>query len=169
MTKLLTEEWRTIYEFPNYEISSRGNIFNIPRRQYMRTSCTRYGHTKITLTDYDGARYTRSVPLLVANAFVPQPNFMCDYLMTLDGDLSNVESSNLAWRPRGFAFKYTRQLKLPQPQHFVNLPVRNVVTGVVYDSIIEAGVAEGLLFENIWRSTYTGFEVFPHGSVFEVC
>jgi hypothetical protein len=162
------ERWRTILEFPKYEISNKGDIYNTRNNHMMRSSRTRIGHTKITLTDYDGLRYTRSVPLLVAQAFVAPPNLLSDYLMILDGDLSNVNSTNLAWRPRWFSWKYTRQLKLPQPNHYSNLPVHNVVTGSRYNSIIEAGVSEGLLFEDIWRSTYTGKETYPHGSIFEI-
>lgn len=162
------ERWRTILEFPQYEVSNRGDIYNTRRRLMMRTSRTNFGHSKITLTDYDGSRHTRSVALLVASAFVGPPNYMSDHLIVLDGDFRNVNANNLAWRPRWFAWKYTHQLKLPQPNHYTNLPVRNVKTGVVYDSIIEAGMAEGLLFDDIWRSTYRGNEIYPHGSIFEI-
>src|SRR5688500_4813032 len=99
--------WATIKEFPIYEISDSGEIYNTRTRQYMRTSKTTFGHTKITLTDFDGSRHTRSVALLVAEVFVRPPNFMCDTLIVLDGDFSNLRASNLAWRPDGFAWKYT--------------------------------------------------------------
>lgn len=167
-SKMSEERWRTILEFPKYEISNRGNIYNTWKRSLMRTSRSNFGHTKITLTDYDGTRHTRSVALMVAQAFVAPPNFMCDYLMLLDGDLSNVDADNLVWRPRWFSWKYTRQLKIPQPMHYRNLPVRNIITGRIYDSIIEAGMTEGLLFDHIWQSTYRGSEIYPHGSIFEV-
>ena len=162
------ERWRTILEFPTYEISDRGNIYNNRNRQFMRTSRNNFGHGKITLTDYDGSRHTRSVGILVGEAFVLAPNYMCDHLIMLDGDLTNINASNLAWRPRGFAWNYTHQLKTLQPVHYHNLPVLNVVTGREYNSIIEAGMTEGLLFDDIWRSTYRGSEVFPNGSVFEI-
>lgn len=162
------ERWRTILEFPRYEISDRGNVYNTRFRKLMRTSRSNYGYGKITLTDYDGSRHTRSLGILVGEAFVPAPNYMCNYLIMLDGDLNNVYADNLAWRPRGFAWKYTHQLKVPQPNHYHNLPVCNVVTGREYNSIIEAGITEGLLFDDIWRSTYSGIEIFPNGSIFEV-
>lgn len=162
------ERWRTILEFPKYEISNRGNIYNTKSRITMRTSRSNYGHTKITLTDYDGQRYTRSVALLVAQAFVAPPNYLADHLILLDGNFGNVNANNLAWRSRAIAYCYTRQMKLPQPNHYYNLSVRNVVTGNEYNSIIEAGVSEGLLFKDIWRSTYSGNEIYPHGSIFEI-
>lgn len=164
----MSEEWRTVVEFPGYQISDMGNVYNLRTRRLMRTSYTPFGHTKITLTDYFGERHTRSVALLVAQAFVPVPNYMCDYLMVLDGDLSNIEATNLAWRPRWFAWKYTRQLKLPQPNHYKNLPVCNLLTGEEFESIIEAGMTRGELFNDIWESTYRGNEIYPDGSVYEI-
>lgn len=162
------ERWRTILEFPKYEISDRGNIFNTKNRRPMRISRTNFGHTKITLTDYDGFRYTRSVALLVAQSFVPPPNYLADHLILLDGDFGNVDANNLAWRSRAVAYHYTRQMKLPQPNHYYNLSVRNVITGEEYNSIIEAGIAEGLIFDDIWQSTYRGNRIYPDGSIFEI-
>jgi hypothetical protein len=43
-----------------------------------------------------------------------------------------------------------------------------VDTGVVYNSVIEAGMTEGLLFDDIWRSTYSGARIFPFGMEYEV-
>lgn len=165
---MIIERWRTIPEFNRYEISNLGNIYNSRFRQMMRISYSNHGHAKITLTDDLGDRYTRSVAQLVADAFVEAPNMMCDHLMILDGDLSNVIADNLAWRPRGFAWEYTHQLKIEQPVHYHNLRVCNLDTGIEYNSIIEAGIAEGLRFDDIWRSTYTGSRVYPYGSTFEI-
>lgn len=162
------ERWRTIQEFPAYEISNRGEVYNTKRRQEMRTSVNNFGHVKITLTDYDGRRYTRSVAMLVATAFVEPPNILCDHLVVLDGDFTNVQADNLAWRPEWFAWKYTRQLKIPQPTHFQNLHTRNIDTGQEYESIIQASIVEGLLFTQVWKSTYSRIGVFPHGHRFEI-
>jgi hypothetical protein len=135
----------------------------------MSSSPNNFGNMKISLvSDEDHMRYTRSVALLVAEAFLEPPNPTCDSLVILDGDYTNVSAHNLAWRPRGFAWNYTRQLKEEQPHYYRNLPVRNLVYTVDYDSIIQAGMAEGLLFDDIWHSTYTGDPVYPTGSIFEV-
>lgn len=165
---MVSTRWRTIPEFPRYEISDEGEIYNTYYRQMMRTSFSNHGHLKITLTDDRGRRHTRSVALLVAEAYVPVPNYLCNYLIVLDGNLEHVAATNLAWRPRGFAWEYTHQLKVDQPLHYRNLPVRDLVHNFNYNSIIEAGIEEGLLFKDIWQSTYTEGEVFPTGAVFEV-
>jgi len=127
------------------------------------------GNAKISLiSDYDGLRHDKSIAKMVAEAFVEPPTGFCTHIIMLDGNLENVVADNLAWRPAWFAWRYTHQLKLPQPNHFKNLMVRDVDTGKVYNSIIEAGMTEGLLFDDIWRSTYSGARIYPNGIEFEV-
>ncbi len=173
---MIREVWKSIPGFPNYNISNLGNVYNIREQKIMRTSVNNFGHVKISLqtfvTDEEGnvikERFTRSVATMVAEAFVEAPNWMCDRVIILDGEFSNVIAINLAWRPRWYAWQYTRQLKVPQPVHYHNLAVHNITTDYYYNNIIEAGMLEGLLFEDIWRSTYTGVNLFPHGFVFEI-
>lgn len=162
------ELWRNIIEFPIYDISNLGRVYNNKNGIIMRTSHTVFGHTKITLTAFDKSRHTRSVAQLVAEAFVEPPDVLCDHVMVLNGDLYNVAAYNLTWRPRWFAWKYTRQLKKQQPMHYQNLPIINVTEGIKYNSVVEAGMTEGLLFDDIWRSTYTGAQIYPYSNVFEV-
>lgn len=164
----MEEIWRPILEFTNYDISNLGRVYNNKARMMMSTSQNNHGHTKITLTDHRGVRHTRSVALLVAEAFVEAPNLLCDQVVVLDGDLTNLRADNLAWRPTWFAWKYTRQLKELQPLHFHNLMVENIETGDLYENVIQAGMTEGLLFQHIWESTYKAKPCFPTGSVFEV-
>jgi hypothetical protein len=168
MRTKVESQWRTISEFPTYSIDQFGQIYNTKTERLMSLSHTIYGHKKITLTAYDGTRHTRSVALLVAVAFVEPPNALCDNVMVLDGNLSNVAASNLVWRPRWFVWKYSRQLKIEQPIHYRNLHVANIDENVEYRSIIHAGMVEGLLFNDIWRSTYMGSKVFPYEHVFEI-
>lgn len=161
-------EWRTIPEFPNYEVNADGQIYNSRTQTLMKLSYTNHGHVKVTLLGLDGRRYTRSVALLVACAFVDPPNEYCDTVVLLDGDLHNVCANNLVWRPRWFSWKYVRQLKLEQPIHFRNLRVANITDNIEYQCIVDAGVREGLLFADIWKSTYEGSQVFPYGAQFEI-
>jgi hypothetical protein len=134
----------------------------------MKVSFTNHGHAKITLTDYWHQRHTRSVAQMVAEAFVMPPNELSVQVVILDGNFKNVRAENLVWRPRWYAWKYTRQLKMEQPLHYKNLRVVNIVKDQAYENIIVAGMTEGLLFEDIWRSTYTGDRIYPEGSIFEI-
>lgn len=163
------EVWKVIDEFPDYQISNLGRVYNIRADHFMRTSVNNHGHVKISLKEqYQSIRHTRSVAGLVAEAFVDPPNDLCDAVIILDGNFENLRASNLEWRPRWYAWKYTRQLKAWQPIYYRNLPVKNITTENLYNSIVEAGMREGLLFEDIWRSTYTRANIFPYGHVFEV-
>lgn len=162
------EVWVSIVEFPDYKISNLGRIYNERLDSIMRISQTQHGHLKITLVSaWDGKRYTRSVAFLVAERFVLRPSLIYNQIILLDGDLTNVAAYNLVWRPDWFAWKYARQLRTRQPRYLQNLPVCDVTTGVVYDSITEAGITLGLLFEDIWNSCNSGLKIYPDGAVFQ--
>lgn len=168
MTKTIKEIWAPIQGFPDYDISNVGRVYNRRRDLMMSTSVNNHGYVKITLLDPSRERHTRSVALLVAEAFVEAPDLLCDHVVVLDGNLTNVIAENLVWRPRGFAWKYSRQLGIEQPRHYQILPVLSVNDGMEYESVVDAGMKEGLLFEDIWRSTYSGARIYPTRQVFEV-
>jgi len=166
------ERWKRITGFPNYEISNVGRVYNSKSDRIMKTSKTTFGHAKISLLsnvdNTNSGRQTMSVAKLVAEAFVDRPTALCDQVVILDGDLENLAAYNLVWRPSWYAWKYVRQLQDDQPNHFYNLAVHNVTNDITYNSVVEAGMAEGLLFTDIWRSTYSGAEIFPGDLVFVV-
>jgi NUMOD4 motif len=162
-------EWRNIVQFPNYEISNKGEVYNTKYGRVMKTSLTPFGHVKITLTsDLTGERFTRSVAKLVGEAFVEPPDPLCDDIVVLDGNFQNLASENLVWRPRWFAWRYTHQFRQPQPHHYQVVAIINLVTGREYDSVIDTAMVEGLLFEDVWRSTYTKEGIYPYGDIFAV-
>lgn len=162
------EEWVQIEGFPRYRISTEGRIYNEAAEKLMKTSVNNFGDPKISLLTETGPRQTRSVAMLVARAFVEQPNILCNRIIHLNGDRTDCRADNIAWRPRWFAWKYTRQLKTDQPAYYRNLSVANVSMERVYKNIVEAGKAEGMLYELIWHSTYSGDPTFPYGHVWVV-
>jgi len=162
------EKWKYIPGFSNYQISSVGRIYNHKEDLIMSTSPNNYGNMKISLVADDGVRRTRSIAHMVAKAFVVPPTGFCTQVVLLDGNLNNVTADNIVWRPEWFAWKYARQMRRQQPNHYYNLRVTNLLTQVEYESIFEAGKIEGLLFSDIWRSTYTGAEIFPYNQIFVV-
>lgn len=165
----VVEEWRIIPEFPDYEVSNMGNIYNNRSHMMMKVSANNYGYPKITFTNpKTHVRYTRAVAKIVAEAFVPRPDEFCDQVVVLDNNVWNMAAMNLAWRPEGFAWRYAHQFKGQLPLEFISVPVLNIFEGRIYRSVKEAGMTEGLLFEDIWVSSYTGKECYPTGSVFEI-
>lgn len=64
----MTENWRIIEGHPNYMVSDHGRVMNIKRgRVLKRYKCN--GYYRITLSN----RYKTYVHILVATAFIPNP------------------------------------------------------------------------------------------------
>lgn len=154
----MEEEWEEIPEFPGYSVSTFGRIWNNNRNKEVQTSVSNWGNVKVS---FGPERATRSVAKLVAEAFVEPPDDLSDCLIFYDGNQRNVRADNIAWRPRQFAFYYSRQMRRGQPVHFRNLPIENIDLHIEYDSVVQAGMTEGVLFEDIWDSTYLGRRPYP--------
>ena len=146
------EIWSEIEGFSRYAISNYGHIWNLIFGRPMSPTRTHRGHLKISLIGDDGVRHVVTVARLVAEAFVQPPNYLCTDVVLLDGDLMNVSSYNVVWRPPRTAFLYARQLKTAQPSYVHNLAVLNMTTGEKYKNIFEAGTKEGVLFRDIFAS-----------------
>lgn len=160
------EIWKTIPEFPRYAVSTEGRIRNHLTGKFVSASVNNFGHLRVNLLGRDGRR-GMSLALLVAEAFVDPPDPLSDCVIILDGDFQNVHVSNLALRPRWFAWKYTRQLKVPFRPHYLNQAVYCYTTGRHYPSIIACGMKEGLLFQDIWSAANRGGAVYPYRWQFE--
>lgn len=151
------EEWHELEEFPDYAISSEGNVVNMKTRHDRRTSVNQTGVVKVSL--YQGnVLSTRSVAVLVAEAFVEKHNDSFDTIIHLNGDKHDCRSENLMWRPRWFAILFHRQFYLERFHNGYAQPqdIENVETGEVYRSIKEVCIREGLYFFDVHRSCVEG-------------
>ncbi len=97
----INEEWRKIIDFPNYEISSLGNVRNAKLNKPMtiNRSDPRWLRVRISC---EGKATTKRVHRLVAEAFVPNPEGH-DVVYHKDGNVENNCCDNLAWKK-----KYTK-------------------------------------------------------------
>lgn len=167
------EVWEVIPDHPDYLISSTGRVYNRRTERLMAESKTMQGDLKVTLST-DGERETRSVRVLVAEAFVPKPaihhadnpSSYPDTVIVLDNKKSNLDPTNLAWRPAWFAQKYARQFQPAYPQEYYTRRIYNAQTKAIYDSILEAGIREGLLFADVLKSASTGLPIYPYGHTY---
>ena len=155
------EEWAVIREFPAYLVSTRGRIMRKDTRNERTLSRTQYGDIRISFK-VDGVVYNRSVKMLVAETWIPRPNELFDSVIILDNVKDNLRIENLAWRPNWFAWKYARQFNANRVMGYSSRPVMNVETGVPYESIIDAAIANGELFVDILRSIHGAGHIFPH-------
>lgn len=160
----MEEKWNIIEEFPSYKVSNYGDILNTSTGKLMKQSVNTSGVLKVGLV-MGGKQYARSVKILVADAFVFGRSDIFDTPIHLDGNPHNNRADNLAWRPRWFAWKYTRQFAETYNHH--RGPVRDVSTDIWYNTVIEAATANGILVKDIIRSVGAlGFEIFPTGQKF---
>lgn len=166
----MSERWVDIPGFPEYEISDHGRVYSKYSGHDLSLSMNTRGHIKVNLS-LEGEIHTRSVRVLVANAFVEVPDRLriethdLD-VINLDGNPENNNWENLAWRPRWFSWKYTRQFNQPVPAEY-NVNLLNTLTGEVFTSVMDAGVAHGELWEYVYASAIDGRPVYPSGAVYE--
>lgn len=161
----MDEKWSIIDEFPTYKISTFGVVVNRDTNRQIRTSVTPANVVKVGLVK-DGRQYTRSVAVLVAEAFVKGKSDTHNTPIHLDGNHHNNHVDNLAWRSRGFAWKYVRQF-IEKTVHYDRGPIINIRTNELYTTIFEAAISNGLLVEDLWRAVVFKKSVFPTNQKFD--
>lgn len=137
------ERWKQIPDFPNYAVSDLGNVQNTKFDRPLRIAVNQYGIAFAGLIK-NGAQFNRSVPLLVAQAFIDQPSTIFDTPINLNGDRSDNRVENLLWRPRWFAIKYHKQFN-DKHQHHIADKIQEVVSRDVYDNSFECAIKNGVL------------------------
>lgn len=153
--------WSPITFYPNYQVNTEGVIVRLhPVHREMRPYTLPDGSLGVKLSNHEGQKQ-HLVRRLVAEAFCSRFNHLCDSVIHKDDNKLNVNAENLEWRPRWFAWKYSRQFREPTLEEWHQIAVMNEVTGRVYSNVIEAGIQDGCLWREIWNYANTGDYVFP--------
>lgn len=155
----MIEEWVVVDEFPNYIVSTLGRVVNESTKRVIEPSHTTQGALKVTLIK-DGQKCTRSLKVLVASAFVKGESEIFNTPIQLDGNQDNVRADNLMWRPRWFAWKYTRQFT-DCDEYRDDALYLHLRSGVFYKSMYEVGVTYGVLFKDVRRHIWYNIPLFP--------
>lgn len=153
------EHWRTIEDFPSYEVSDRGGIRRGDSGRVLGTYDNGHGIRQVVIRR-DNRSYARAVHRLVAEAFLdPAPEDCVP--MFRDGDWNNIHPDNLVWKTRSFAVQWTLQGKRTIPRD--NRRVLHVKSGVLYNNSLECakdlGGLEDLVIltaQSLWQTTYMG-------------
>ena len=153
------EDWKPIENFPEYSVSSYGRVRSDKFDRILALNENQYGLVQVGLMR-DGVQRHRSVPLLVAKAFIPEPGGPFDTPINLDGDRRNNRVDNLMWRPRWFAIKYNHQFRWPY-EHPILTPVINLKTGEISENSLECAKENGLLEQDLVLSILNRTYVWP--------
>lgn len=130
----MTEVWKDIKDFPNYEVSNMGRVRNKLTGNMIHQQVRKRGYVKVQLWR-NGKDYTRDVHRLVAISFLGYKEGL--EVNHIDGDKSNNRINNLEWCTRKENVQHSVKTglftpKAPEPQR---TPIRIIETGEVFDSI----------------------------------
>lgn len=93
------EEWRTVVEFPNYEVSSLGRVRNARTKHVLKPQLGGKDGCNFCVCLSKNPRTSRPIHRLVLEAFVgPAPPGLVG--KAIDGNKFNTRLSNLKWGKR---------------------------------------------------------------------
>jgi|SRR5205809_296757 len=155
----MTENWKRIEFFPEYSVSDHGRIRTNKSDRILALNENQYGLVQVGLMA-NGKQYHRSVPLLVAKAFLPKVEGPFDTPINLDGDRHNNYAENLAWRPRWFAIKYNQQFRRPYENPIFSR-IMDLKTGEISENSFDCAQRYGLLEQDLVLSILNRTYVWP--------
>lgn len=160
-------QWCEIDDFPGYAVSDLGEVRNLKTQRILKTKVNQYGVIGVGLMR-DGLQFHRSVPLLVAQAFLKRSFSAFDTPINLDGDRYNNHISNLMWRPRWFAIEYNRQFKKAF-YGAIELPIADKkYPGDIFPNSFVCATTLGLLEKDLVLSILNRTYVWPTYQEFEI-
>lgn len=160
------ERWEVVPGFPRYSVSSFGRVRNNKTERIMSAQPNQYDVMMVGMMR-DGRQLKRSVPLMVAEAFLTpqQPHF--DTPINLNGHRGDNRVDNLELRPRWYAVLYNQQFKEPYGNP-ITKSIRDTASGAIYPNSFAVATHFGLLEKDVVRSilnntivwiTYQRFEM----------
>jgi hypothetical protein len=142
---VVIENWVEVEGFPGYSVNPLGQVRKDSTGRTLQPRTNQYGVPYVGLM-HEGRRHqcVRSLPRLVATAFVSQPNEVFDTPINLNGDRTDCRVENLMWRPRWYAIYYANQFKDPYDNP-IDARIRDAETDEEYPNSLAAACANGLL------------------------
>lgn len=159
-------EWVPVKNFPGYSVNPRGQVRKDSTGRILHTRLNQYGVPYVGLMR-EWRQYNRSLPLLVATAYLQPSSDIFDTPINLDGDRTNCSVDNLMWRPRWYAVLYAQQFR----ERYVNpveAPVRALDTKEVFRDSLAAACRYGLLEREVVLSVLNKIPTWPTYQIFEL-
>lgn len=132
---LYMEEWRPIKDFPSYQVSNYGRVYNIVNGFELTKSLAGYRYYSVKLVNEHG-RFHKRVCRLVATAFIPNPDNLAT-VNHIDEDKLNDCVHNLEWMSNVDNIRYS------QAKRVVQLDPTTLSVVSIHPSIRAAGEAMG--------------------------
>jgi hypothetical protein len=143
------EEWKTIPDFPNYEITEKGKIRHKEKKKIRKASPSKRGYPVVSLRK-DGKEYLRTIHILVARTFIPNPENKPE-VNHKDGNKWNYNINNLEWVTSKENIYHARRMGLHKSdgQKKVAQFDKNGMLRCVFSSATEASKKTGIARCNI--------------------
>jgi hypothetical protein len=160
------DNWVPVEEFPGYSVNQLGQVRKDSTERVLHTRINQYGVPYVGMMR-GMKQHIRSLPRLVAIAFLPTRNEIFDTPINLDGDRTNCHVDNLMWRPRWYAIRYFNQFD-ERYDHPIDGAVRAVDTGEQFPDSFSAGCRYGLLEREVVLSILNNTLAWPTYQRFEL-
>jgi len=160
------DDWRPVEGFAGYSINHYGEVRRDDTGRLMIPRYNQYGVPYIGLMR-DWEQCIRSLPRMVAKAYLPPPSDIFNTPIQLDGNPANCRADNLMWRPRWYAVRYKRQFD-ERYDYPIDEPVRAINEKERFPNSFAAGCRYGLLEEEVVLSIHNRTPAWPTYQYFEM-
>lgn len=162
----LSDEWVSVINFPGYSVNPLGQVRRDSSGRLMQPRFNQDGVPYVGFMR-EWQQCVRSLPLLVARAFLDQPSRIFDTPIQLDGNPRNCRADNLMWRPREYAKKYKRQFR-SRYESPIEEPVRAINEKERFPNSLAAACRYGLLEREVVLSIANRTYAWPTYQYFEL-
>ena len=140
----MTEVWKSIQNFPSYEVSNCGRVRNKRTKKEKAYRTDNDGYKKVTLMSFKNGKsyHLKTVHRLVAESFIngPNPTLQINHI---NGQKDDNRVENLEWvtPSQNMLHAYKSNLRGPSGGRGPIRPVKVAETGIVYPNLAECAKA----------------------------
>jgi len=160
------DDWRPVEGFPGYSVNPLGKVMRDATGRILIPRYNQYGVPYVGLMR-EWQQCIRSLPRLVARAFLPPPSNFFDTPIQIDGDPTNCQADNLMWRPRWYAVRYKQQFE-ERYDNPLEVPIHAINEREQFDNSFEAACRYGLLEREVVLSVLNRTPAWPTYQYFEL-
>lgn len=145
----MEEIWKTVEDFPNYQISTFGNVKNKTTNKILKLQKNYSGYLKISLLNYEKKSFSCSVHRLVAKTFIPNPENK-PTVNHIDSVRNNNNIYNLEWATMSEQNKHLLLNKEPMLKQINYKPIYKIdkITNIIIEKFKSVSHAALWIIDN---------------------